>query len=307
VGNGFQKLRIQSFGFGYHISQASENKFSTFAFLLFMLKYFLILSLFFSPILCFAQKWDIGFHGGLAGYQGEINLLNPLKFNEPDFGAHVRRNLDPNFSIRLGFDQAWILGEDSKSKNPDQIQRNLSFESSITEASLVFEFNFFKFNPFDRQEKFSPYLMAGLGGFIYNPYTYLNGNKVFLRTVGTEGQLIPPPNRLSYYPSQYGTVSWNIPVGVGIKYHLKGNWSLNAEYGYRFTFTDYLDDIGGLYPDVTNVNPNSDLYLLSDRSVGHVFKAGDQRGDSRSFDKYFFGNVSITYTFRSLDCPKFNH
>lgn len=272
-----------------------------------MWKYFFLILCFFYSFQGKAQKWDIGIHGGLSGYQGEINLLNPLKFNEPDFGFHLRRNLDPSFSFRLGFDQAWVLGQDSKSKNPDQIQRNLSFESAISELSLVFEFNFFKFNPFDHQEKFSPYLMAGIGTFLYNPYTYLNGNKVYLRAVGTEGQYISGTNLLSYYPKPYGPLSWNIPLGFGIKYHLLGNFSLNAEYGYRFTFTDYLDDIGGLYPDLTNVDPNSDLYQLSDRSVGHIFKAGDQRGDSRKYDKYFFGNISLTYTFRSIDCPKFSH
>jgi len=272
-----------------------------------MQKHIILLFFFSLPFLGFSQKWDIGVHGGMAGYMGEINELNPLQFNKPDFGISIRRNLNPDFSVRFGLDQAWIFGNDAHSKNPDQIQRNLNFTSSITEASLVFEFNFFKFNPFDHQERFSPYLMAGLGAFIYNPYTYLDGNKVFLRNVGTEGQLIPPPNRLAYYPSQYGTTSWNVPVGFGFKYHLIGNFSMDMEYGYRFTFTDYLDDIGGLYPDLTNVNPNADIYRLSDRSVGHIYKAGDQRGDSRLYDKYFFGNISITYTFRSLDCPKFSH
>jgi Domain of unknown function (DUF6089) len=269
-----------------------------------MLKYIFIVFCFL-PVLSFSQKWDIGLHIGASGYMGEINQINPFQFNEPNFGIHVRKNLDPSFSFRVGLDQAWIIGIDANSKNPDQIQRNLSFASSITEASFIFEFNFYKFNPYDHQMRFSPYLMTGITGFYYNPFTYLNGNKVFLKSVGTEGQFIPPPLRKDYYPKQYSNLSFSIPIGFGIKYHLKGPFSLQIEYGYRMTFTDYLDDIGGAYPDLTGVNLSSNIVQLSNRSATYKFTAGNQRGDSRKYDKYFFGTASIFYTFRSIECPKF--
>ena len=32
------------------------------------------------------------------------------------------------------------------------------------------------------------YITFGIGTFYYNPYTYLNGQKVYLRPLGTEGQ-----------------------------------------------------------------------------------------------------------------------
>ncbi len=277
------------------------------SFLVFTLKFILVLSLISFPFLGFSQKWDIGMHVGAAGYMGEINEVNPFLFNRPNFGISVRRNLNPDFSIKLGFDQAWIYGNDANSKNPDQIQRNLNFTSSITEASAEFEFNFFKFNPYNRFERFSPYLITGIAIFKYNPYTFLNGGKIYLRTVGTEGQLPTPTGTTYKSPGLYSTLSWNIPIGAGFKYHLSGPFSLTIEYGYRFTHTDYLDDIGGRYPDLKGQTLTSNVYLLSDRSKGHVFKAGDERGDSRSYDKYFFGNVGIIYTFRSIDCPKFNH
>lgn len=272
-----------------------------------MFKYFLFLNFIFVPLLSFSQKWDIGLHTGGAGYMGEINQTNPLQINRPEFGFTVRKNLDPSFSIRIGLDQAWIHGDDSKSKNPDQIERNLNFSSAISEASFVFEFNFFKFNPFVKDMSYSPYLFAGISGFIHNPYTFLNGQKVFLRPIGTEGEYVQPPQRKPYYTAPYSTLSWSLPVGVGFKYHLKENLSLNVEYGYRFSFTDYLDDIGGVYPDLNGISTNSQLYQLSDRSVGKTFLPGDQRGDSRKYDKFFFAGIGLTYTFRSLECPKFSH
>jgi hypothetical protein len=36
-----------------------------------------------------------------------------------------------------------------------------------------------------------------------------------------------------------------IPYGIGIKYNIGGKFSLAADMGYRYTFTDYLDDVSG--------------------------------------------------------------
>ena len=35
---------------------------------------------------------------------------------------------------------------------------------------------------------FTPYVTLGIGAFSYDPYAYLNGEKIYLRPLGTEGQ-----------------------------------------------------------------------------------------------------------------------
>ncbi|GIR60088.1 MAG: hypothetical protein CM15mP65_26690 [Crocinitomicaceae bacterium] len=40
-----------------------------------------------------------------------------------------------------------------------------------------------------------------------------------------------------------------IPMGIGIKKAFNGNGGIKLEFGFRFTNTDYLDDVSGNYFD----------------------------------------------------------
>ncbi len=68
------------------------------------------------------------------------------------------------------------------------LRRNLSFNSNIWELALQGDFNFFKFIPGSEYFRFTPYITFGVGVFNYDPYAYYQGQKVFLRPLGTEGQ-----------------------------------------------------------------------------------------------------------------------
>ena len=60
------------------------------------------------------------------------------------------------------------------------------------------------------------------------------------------------------YPEKdpYSLSQFSIPMGLGIKLSLGEKFSLSAEYGVRMTFTDYLDDVGGIYanPEILNLD-----------------------------------------------------
>lgn len=78
-----------------------------------------------------------------------------------------------------------------------------------------------------------------------------------------------------------------------------------AEVSYRFTSTDYLDDVSGLYaPDAFspvdgNGNPST-WYLLQDRSYETtstpIGVKGRQRGTSSQKDSYASFQVGISLT-----------
>jgi len=55
------------------------------------------------------------------------------------------------------------------------------------------------------------------------------------------------------YPqrSDYSTLSWCIPAGAGVKYDASGLLNCRFEMVYRFTGTDYLDDVSRQYIDAS--------------------------------------------------------
>jgi hypothetical protein len=252
--------------------------------------------------LCFtfasAQTWEAGVFLGSSGYMGDISPVKPFMFTDLSFGGQFKRNFDGYWSAKLGFMQGKVQGNDAKSSNLYQRERNLNFYSSISEFSLQVEFNLFKYLPGELygfgSRKFSPYLFTGIGYLTFNPLTKYNGTEIELITLQTEAVA-------------YKNNAISIPYGAGVKYNIKGNLNLIGEIGYRTAFTDYLDDISGIYPDFTVVSPKSPIsQQLSDRSVlPNIGIPGNQRGDYRPRDTYMFAGLSLTYTFVPIKCPTF--
>ncbi|WP_207427158.1 DUF6089 family protein [Pedobacter sp. SYSU D00535] len=249
----------------------------------------------------FAQSWDIGGFVGGAAYMGDLNPVNPLKVNNLAFGAQVKRNFNPHWSLKLNFVKGKVEAYDGQSDSEQQRIRNLSFFSPVNEISLQTEFNFFKYVPSFSRKRYTPFLYAGLGMVTFNPKTiHSDGNTYELNLLGTEGQDFYKP---------YNTYALVIPYGGGVKYNISGNWSLIAEAGYRTAYTDYLDDVSGKYASPASlVVPNDPQTTrlrqeLADRSVGKVGVPGTQRGDFRTKDTYMFVGLSITYSIFSQKCP----
>ncbi|MHB1178548.1 MAG: DUF6089 family protein, partial [Daejeonella sp.] len=95
----------------------------------------------------FAQTWEAGVSAGAAGYMGDINPVKPYKFTDIAYGGQVKRNFNGYWSAKLGFMQGKIRGDDAKSSNAYQNDRNLNFRSDISELSLQVELNLFNYLP----------------------------------------------------------------------------------------------------------------------------------------------------------------
>ncbi|WP_423147274.1 DUF6089 family protein [Rubrolithibacter danxiaensis] len=243
----------------------------------------------------FAQSWEMGGFLGSSAYMGDLNPVTPYKVKDISLGGQLKWNIDPYWSIKLGFMHGKIQAADSLSKNEHFKERNLSFYSPVDEVSLQLEFNFFNYIPSVSKKRYSPYLFTGIGTVIFNPKTKLNGDEYELNLYGTEGQDIQNP---------YKTYALSVPFGAGVKYNITGKWNLIGEIGYRTAFTDYLDDVSNIYPNYsTLINPTA--VALSDRSASHIGITGTQRGDFRKRDTYMFVGFSLTYTFLSDKCYNF--
>jgi len=264
-----------------------------------------------------AQRFEIGAQMGTAGYIGDLNPSNVLPVNGPSFGAFVRLNFDPYWSLGIHYNYGKIGANDNKAKNLAFQDRNLNFSNKLHEFSFIGNFNFFDMYMNGSKKRFSPYLFAGLGGVIFNPTTPdANGKEVALRYVKYTAA-----GDTTYYSTEGRTVPYMrytivLPYGVGIKYKKNDNWTIFGQVGYRASFTDYLDDVSGVYP-VAGYDKDKGGYYdkdgkplpLIDRSgiAGKPgkFKPGDQRGDSRKFDAYLFVNVGISFTFVGEKCFTF--
>ena len=265
-----------------------------------MRRLILIICFFSQSYIALSQTWEVGVSAGASGYMGDFSPVEPYNFTDLAFGALVKRNFNGYWSAKMGFVSGKIQGNDAKSSNAYQRDRNLSFRSDIKELSLQAEFNLFNYLPgllpgFGAK-RFSPYLFTGVSAVTFNPVTDYQGNEIELQPLQTEAV-------------DYKKYAISVPYGAGVKYNLTGNWNIIGEIGYRTAFTDYMDDLSGRYPDFT-VNPPVDAVLspaLSDRSLSQSGSRnpGLQRGDFRNKDTYMFTLISLTYTFVSTKCPTF--
>lgn len=254
----------------------------------------------------YVQEGEFGIGIGAAHYFGDLNTRAALNRPKLSVGAFFRKQFSNYIGLKVAANFAQLGYSDVYSKNETQKRRNLSFNSNIWELSASGDFNFFKFYPGISGYTYTPYVSLGVGVFSYDPYAYLNDEKYFLRPLGTEGQ------GSTLYPERkpYSSMGFCIPLAVGFKYNLTPATNMFVEVGYRFTNTDYLDDVSSTYaPDAFQPMPNGDPsigMLLQDRSyeTGQpIGIKGRQRGNSSQKDNYVIAQIGLSFNLSSYRCP----
>jgi hypothetical protein len=253
------------------------------------------------------QEGEFGIGLGAAHYFGDLNTrakLNRPKlatgiFFRKNFGNYIAMRIAGNFA-QLGYSDVY------NTQNEYMHRRNLSFNTKVWELGLQGDFNFYRFLPGDPDFRFTPYITFGVSVFNYDPYAYLNGQKYFLRPLGTEGQGIDSTHR-----KPYSSMAVAFPFGVGVKYSINDRINIGFEIVHRFTNTDYLDDVSTTYvdPSLFPANPDgspSATYLLSDRSYetgDRIGIKGRQRGNSQNKDQFETAMFYISFNLQSYKCP----
>lgn len=251
------------------------------------------------------QQGEFGITLGVAHYFGDLNTRASIKRPKPAIGAFFRKQFTNYTGIRVSAHYAQVGFSDTYSKNEYQLTRNLSFNSNIWEFAVQGDFNFFKFVPNDPDYQFTPYVTLGVGVFNYDPYAYLDGQKYFLRPLGTEGQTTGYLGR-----KEYGSMALCIPFGVGIKYNVNEKMNISFEISNRFTTTDYLDDVSTTYAGGANFPPDANniptaAFYLQDRAYekDFTFAQGQQRGNAKQKDQYIIAEVGISFNLSTYRCP----
>lgn len=274
-------------------------------------RYLLIVLLVFAVTLpATAQRDDILGRGELVLSAGGMNYIGDLNnqsvFSMPHFafGAGLHERLDNRWAIRI---EAFY---GNVSCEHDYLERrNLSFRSHIYEGTVVGEFYFRPFGTGATESQWTPYIFGGVGFFMFNPealYTASDGTEqwVALQPLHTEGQ----GTSLYLDRRPYALVQLCMPFGVGFRWRMGKSFSLSVEYGFRKTWTDYLDDVSTTYVgSEVLLNSSGDAEMaaeMADRTdevvPGCENAPGIKRGDDSLDDWYACFNISIGVSLETI-------
>lgn len=223
----------------------------------------------------------VGFGLGTAHYYGETNSIRqPL---QSTFGmmrwnitANYTRHFTPRLGARVALTWARLAGDDNQYSPTGLFGslfiRNAHFRNDVKELSLVGIYDLVpQGRTYLKRPSLTPYLFGGIALFAHNPKARApQGDSLFdnrwvrLQPLGTEGQ--GRPN----YDKPYSLVQAAIPLGLGLRFKYKQRLNISVEAGVRFTFTDYLDDVGGNYANQNDLIDNELARVLSNRSLEKV-------------------------------------
>jgi hypothetical protein len=240
------------------------------------------------------RNFMVNLGSGTANYKGEMVNPGDWGFVKPNITVGAEMYFFPRISARAQLTWFQIKGDDAKADD-DRWERNLSFTSSCFELSAV---GILSLSPQGERYYERPRLnlhgFAGIALLYFNPKTVYEGEKYALRPLKTEGVA-------------YGRFQPVLPIGLGARIHVNPFFNILIEGGYRFTFTDYLDDVSKrryMTPEQLGAAGEESLvYKLHDRraEVGTQPSTMERRvtvgvrGNPEENDGYFLFNVSLQY------------
>ena len=163
---------------------------------------------------------DVGVFAGVSYYLGEINPRRQFYNPGMALGVLFKQNFTEHHCFRFNAFYGQLKGNDLDFKNEYQQMRAHSFDTSLLDCHIGYEFNFLPYVLNRWKTAYTPYMFAGVGfSYIISSSTGMAENHA------------------------------TIPFGVGFKYRFNERLSVGCEWGMRKAFSDKLDGI---------LNPGSD-------------------------------------------------
>jgi hypothetical protein len=227
----------------------------------------------------------LNYYGDLAPKPSQFST--DISFTKPAVGLTFSHRFGPRYSVVGSFMYGTLAGSDAESADKGdsgngvfRYNRNLSFRNKIKELSVVGTLDLFdNTHTYINRVKWTPYGFIGLASFMHNPQalapaTDLNGNAlpeagqwVDLQPLGTEGQFSNlDETDINNGIKSYKKIQIAIPFGVGARFRLNDVLDLSAELGFRYLFTDYVDDVSQNFVDVGVFGDNELARAMSYRS-----------------------------------------
>jgi hypothetical protein len=268
--------------------------------------------------------WDIGVHAGAANYLGEMggvektrrDFVWDMKLGQTRwaFGVFARRKISRLISINAGLMYMRIQGADALSTNRPRVGRNLNFRNDFPEFYIRPEFTIYQDNDLGGRGRYKTdfrlFAYLGAGVIYHNPKGQINRQGEFydLQPLRTENV-------------DYNQFEFVLPAGMGFHFTMKRRHRVGFDFGWRTTFTDYLDDASTVYvnPELLPGGPGGLAHQLQDQSAfalaldpnlpgkeqyGYWESSGDspessnKRGDPTHNDSYMTMTLTYSYVLR---------
>ena len=190
---------------------------------------------------------EIGGGVGMVSYQGDFN--GKITSGMQPAGAIVwRRLLNPYMGFRVTGMMGKLKGDATRVETyyPDETTRAYSFDRSITDVSVTYEYNFWPYGTgrdYRGAKRLTPFVFGGIGA------TYVSGGEKKVFTA-------------------------NVPIGLGIKYKLKERLNVGLEWSMHFSLSDELDGMADPYGiKSSGAFKNTDCYSGLMLTLTYSFKS----------------------------------
>ena len=190
---------------------------------------------------------EIGGGVGMVSYQGDFN--GKITSGMQPAGAIVwRRLLNPYMGFRVTGMMGKLKGDATRVETyyPDETTRAYSFDRSLTDVSVTYEYNFWPYGTgrdYRGAKRLTPFVFGGIGA------TYVSGGEKKVFTA-------------------------NVPIGLGIKYKLKERLNVGLEWSMHFSLSDKLDGMADPYGiKSSGAFKNTDCYSGLILTLTYSFKS----------------------------------
>lgn len=211
----------------------------------------------------------LNYYGDLAPNPGRLST--DLSFTRPAIGLAVSQRFGPRFFMSAGLMYGTLKGSDFSSADEQDVKngkfryyRNLSFRNRIEELTVTASFDLYENQAtYLNRAAWTPYIFGGISVFHHNPQALAPakslhgellpeaGQWVDLQKMGTEGQYAQlEPTDANYGIKPYNLIQAAIPIGLGVRFKVTEVIDFSAEIGFRYLFTDYIDDVSANYIDL---------------------------------------------------------
>ena len=237
------------------------------------------------------RNFLVSLGSGTANYYGE--MVNPGEFGKlrANVAAGAEMYLTNRISVRADLTWFQISGNDADADD-DRQERNLSFRANCLELSALGAINLTPMGlRFYQRSQLNFHVFTGLGALWFNPKAKYEGEWHALRPLMTENK-------------KYSRLQPVIPLGIGARIKVDPFFNILVEAGYRFTFTDYLDDASSTRYVDESLLKNDLARALADRRQGENKPSRPtevgKRGNPGENDGYFITNITLQYYLPNL-------